>query len=698
MYGLALGRAGAEQPNSIQNAALGILRLYGTDAHVYLPGSTQVSYGAELWGAPTTFNDGTVTADGLDVVFAVSPVAASGGRTVNGMTGKTFNVTYTLTGMDGADQARMILYGDGTVVTGTIRTANGTYTEELTPSTAGGSFTNQIRCQSHSGGTMRFSAISVREKITTSSVTAGLPTNNYTLSNGSTGYSAVDGTAGLVLDAAGAVGAELASTSSITLTGTNAYTSLTMTASPAVGKTYLVTYSYNLSSGSIQMGSGGSFATGPVQSGPSSGTYSYYAVGNGTTTTTILYCNLGVGTVTNISIKEVTGIHATQSTTANKPALRRGLYNLLTYSNTFSNAAWTKTDITVANDATDSTGFTNGAWTVTEGSAGTSSFNYAATGHSAGATLSQARVVKRGNTDICRMVTASPAGNGYQCWFNLATGAKLTSSLLGTGTGSADIVALGNGFYLLIVTATIGAADTASNNNFYCTSANNVTTRVNGATHIIERAGLFQGTLTAAQILAEGGIPLTTSAAASNQSAGRYSWQFDGTNDSLALGSVPFQANDDWAIVVGARADSIANSPDLFSIFGNGAGSPVIRLAHGSAGTLSIAARDDAAYLLLAADPASTSVGEVYVATGFKRSAAVFLRKNGTQKATQGGSTFGAATLTGSSIGARLLTVPANYLTGSIGPVIVIKGTISDSDLLTLERWVASQTPNGPTF
>lgn len=43
MYGLALGRAGAEQPNSIQNAALGILRSYGTNAHVYLPGANGVA-------------------------------------------------------------------------------------------------------------------------------------------------------------------------------------------------------------------------------------------------------------------------------------------------------------------------------------------------------------------------------------------------------------------------------------------------------------------------------------------------------------------------------------------------------------------------------------------------------------------------------------------------------------------------------
>lgn len=43
MYGLALGRAGAEQPNSIQNAALGILRSYGTNAHVYLPGADGVA-------------------------------------------------------------------------------------------------------------------------------------------------------------------------------------------------------------------------------------------------------------------------------------------------------------------------------------------------------------------------------------------------------------------------------------------------------------------------------------------------------------------------------------------------------------------------------------------------------------------------------------------------------------------------------
>jgi hypothetical protein len=57
---------------------------------------------------------------------------------------------------------------------------------------------------------------------------------------------------------------------------------------------------------------------------------------------------------------------------------------------------------------------------------------------------------------------------------------------------------------------------------------------------------------------------------------------------------------------------------------------------------------------------------------------------------------MGAATVTGGSIG-QFATGGA-FMTGSVGPVIVIKGTVQDSDLLVLERWVASLTPNAPSF
>ena len=83
MYGLALGRVGAEQPNSIQNAALGILRRYGTNAHVYLPGANGVAISG-LSSGNYTLSDGSTgysAVDGtaglvLDAALLYSVVAA----------------------------------------------------------------------------------------------------------------------------------------------------------------------------------------------------------------------------------------------------------------------------------------------------------------------------------------------------------------------------------------------------------------------------------------------------------------------------------------------------------------------------------------------------------------------------------------------------------------------------------------------
>ena len=40
----------------------------------------------------------------------------------------------------------------------------------------------------------------------------------------------------------------------------------------------------------------------------------------------------------------------------------------------------------------------------------------------------------------------------------------------------------------------------------------------------------------------------------------------------------------------------------------------------------------------------------------------------------------------------------ASKVPTALCPVIIVKGTLTDADMLTLERWVSSLTPNGPVF
>lgn len=84
---------------------------------------------------------------------------------------------------------------------------------------------------------------------------------------------------------------------------------------------------------------------GAYQTVSANGTYSIFFLATSSTTGIRIYGNSG-GTATSwsfdsFSIKSFAGNHASQATTASRPVLR-ARYNLLTYSEQFDNAAWTK--------------------------------------------------------------------------------------------------------------------------------------------------------------------------------------------------------------------------------------------------------------------------------------------------------------------------------------------------------------------
>jgi hypothetical protein len=74
-----------------------------------------------------------------------------------------------------------------------------------------------------------------------------------------------------------------------------------------------------------------------------------------TTTYVVLQANTGVAVFDNISVKELPGFHATQSTTTARPILARipegGRRNLLTFTEQFNDAAWGKPNSTITPDA-----------------------------------------------------------------------------------------------------------------------------------------------------------------------------------------------------------------------------------------------------------------------------------------------------------------------------------------------------------
>ncbi|MBP6484206.1 MAG: hypothetical protein KA254_06225, partial [Rhodoferax sp.] len=199
---------------------------------------------------------------------------------------------------------------------------------------------------------------------------ASLPSNNYLLSDGSTGYSTVDGVDGLTLDGMGSLGSELVTNGDFSsgtgwtglngtvaiaggvLSGTTsgasnvfARTNINVTA----GRTYLLSIEVVAAAQNVSVYWNNPGFTAQLAFASTLGLRSMYIVAAATGVCDVAIVGSGASataTFDNISVKEYTGIHLTQPTTANKPLVRRGAYNLLTYSNDLTNAAWTKVNAT----------------------------------------------------------------------------------------------------------------------------------------------------------------------------------------------------------------------------------------------------------------------------------------------------------------------------------------------------------------
>lgn len=179
--------------------------------------------------------------------------------------------------------------------------------------------------------------------------------------------------------------------------------------------------------------------------------------------------------------------------------------NLLTFTEEFANAAWTKTDTTVtANNALAPDGNST-ADTLTEGSAGTGQVGATGSVPSAGATATYSIYLKRGNTDWVRIQVFNGA-NGFRAWFNLGTGAVGTAGAVGTGSlTGASIASAGDGWYRCILTGAIPSASAYS--AFTNTaSADNSSTRVSGGDYLAWGAQLETGSTATSYVRNFGGL------------------------------------------------------------------------------------------------------------------------------------------------------------------------------------------------
>ena len=495
----------------------------------------------------------------------------------------------------------------------------------------------------------------------------GLQAGNYLDSAGTT-QGTVDQPVGLVLDAAGGLGAELVTNGDFSngLTGWVARTGATISnpvagrlrVTPTVsaanfggintaattivtGKTYRISLEMltNVNARTIQLVCGGAFI-GNISAITS---HSFVFVASGTAGPIIELSNQTTISgdyyeVSNISVREVTGIAASQPTTSAKPIQRRGAVNLAEQSTNFAASVW-----------------------ALEGGA-----------------------TKSGQTLLC-------GTDGMRAWQGSSLIGAQTFAVALSGSGTCTLFGYNGtdagGGSIAQKQITLTAIPT-----IYTTSA--TVTAVTGwrfgrlagdtATSITFQAGaIFQGTYTAQQIQALGGIPTTTTAPASTALGTQY-WQFDGSNDSLSLGGPLFQMADDHCVVAGGlyagstASNNVVASPSQGASGNTRAG----QIAYDSSvASVQSSWYDGANYdnLLFSYPP-----NLAFVCTAARRGATGFQRVNGIQRNSK--------TLTASFVSDRgslgAYSQGDSFFPGNIYPVIVIKGTVPDADLLLLEKFV----------
>lgn len=386
----------------------------------------------------------------------------------------------------------------------------------------------------------------------------------------------------------------------------------------------------------------------------------------------------------NISVREVTGaITATQGTTANKPILRRGAVNIRPYSDAIlvSNSySVVNATLATATAATPTGSPTASLLTLNVG---------ANTGNSADGFNFGAGTTLTNSTQYTQSLFVKPAGRTILRLRSNVSGAVFDFTLIGNGTAptpsgdlqAASIVPFANGWYR--VSWVFTSTTTVPGNRFdYWAIKTDVADGINGV--YVAGAQLELGSTTSEY------IPTTTAAASS--SSGNYYWQFDGSNDSLALSSVPFQMADDHAVIAGARQSAGGSNKFLFSPAGQPATTRTIASIYADTnGNWAVLWRDDAGTIGTAfASAGALPLGSIGVISGIKSGNNKKIRINGAQSGSTNTTAMGATTVSVGYIGADQNS--AQGFLGSIFPVIAIKGTVSDADLLILERWVGQMS------
>jgi hypothetical protein len=217
--------------------------------------------------------------------------------------------------------------------------------------------------------------------------------------------------------------------------------------------TYRLVYTMTRSAGTLTPRiTGGTTVSATARS--ASGTYTEYVTTvTGNTTFEFSADASFAGTVDDVALQLVPGVHAIQATSASRPALDARV-NLLTHSEQFDNAAWTKLGASVtANSAVAPDGTSTADALVEDTSTGTHQVRQDFTTAAVPYAFS---VYAKASGRSWLLLYNTTAGYGRA--FNLTTG-QLGTASIGTSTGTVENV--GNGWYRCTLTGTPTAASNA---------------------------------------------------------------------------------------------------------------------------------------------------------------------------------------------------------------------------------------------
>ena len=233
----------------------------------------------------------------------------------------------------------------------------------------------------------------------------------------------------------------------------------------------------------------------------------------------------------DVSVRELAGNHASQSTAASRPTYR-ARYNLLTFSEDYANAAWTKTNVTLTSGQLAPDG-TNTAFVLT-GTAAYARIESTAVSYAA-ATYTLSVYVKKASGTMA--IAFSNAGSSDEVAFDIGTG---TVGAKGANVSSASVQDAGAWWRLVAVSTRTAASQPI---RIFAGYPTNISPIVWGAQ-----------LLTAADVTATGNAYQRIAAATVYDTAPifRPYLAFDGVDDSLSTAAINFTSTDKMTVFAGA--------------------------------------------------------------------------------------------------------------------------------------------------